>query len=61
MFQDLISFFTRVTGFKSQISNVCGDEVADRCSPIWGYDEEGELAGIWRNLGVPGLWYMVGT
>lgn len=40
---------------------MCGDEVADRCPPIWGYDKEGEIAGIWRDLGVPGLWYAVGA
>jgi len=45
---------------REQIRKVCGDEVADKCKAIWGLDEEGELNGVWRDLGVPGLWYMMG-
>ena len=38
-----------------------GDEVADRCTPVWGLDEEGELRTIWRDSGHPGLWFMGGN
>lgn len=34
--------------------------MANRCSAIWGLNKEGELNGTWRDLGVPGLWYMMG-
>ena len=40
---------------------VCGDEVADACKPVWGLDEEGELNGCYRDLGLQGLWYITGT
>ena len=46
---------------KFQIRRICGEEVADRCSPIWGLNKEGEINGVWRDLGVPGLWYMMGA
>ncbi|KAF8884029.1 FAD/NAD-P-binding domain-containing protein [Infundibulicybe gibba] len=40
---------------------ICGDDVTDRCSPIWGLDEEGEINGCWRDMGVKGLWSMMGN
>ncbi|KAF8875878.1 hypothetical protein CPB84DRAFT_439009 [Gymnopilus junonius] len=43
------------------IQSVCGEEVAKRCKPIWGLNEEGELNGAWRDLGIPGLWTMLGN
>ena len=42
------------------IRRICGDEVADKCKPLWGMDEEGEINGCWKDLGVPGLWYIMG-
>jgi putative flavoprotein involved in K+ transport len=38
-----------------------GDAVADRCSPVWGLDQEGELRTMWRRSGQPGLWFMGGN
>ncbi|CAH0055956.1 unnamed protein product [Clonostachys solani] len=52
------------TGFSNTIDSVrkiLGDNVADRCNPIWGVDEEGEVNSAWRTSGVDGLWIMVGT
>lgn len=40
---------------------ICGDAVGDKCKPIWGLNTEGEINGVWRDLGVPGLWYMTGA
>ncbi|KIR67759.1 flavin-containing monooxygenase [Cryptococcus bacillisporus CA1873] len=52
------------TGFSNTIDSIrrtLGDDVADRCKPVWGMDEEGELNSAWRDTGVPNLWVMVGT
>ncbi|TYJ56347.1 hypothetical protein B9479_002895 [Cryptococcus floricola] len=53
------------TGFSNTIDSIrrtLGDQVADRCKPVWGMDEEGELNGAWRaDPGVPNLWIVVGT
>jgi len=47
------------------VSRVCGPEIAEKCHPLWGLDEEGELQGAWKELGVKnglrGLWYMMGN
>ena len=57
---DVVVFATGYSNVKEHIRNLCGDEVANRCSPIWGLNKEGELNGTWRDLGVSGLWYMMG-
>ena len=41
------------------IRRICRDEVADKCKPLWGMDEEGEINGCWKDMGVPGLWYIM--
>ena len=46
---------------REQIRRVCGVEVMDKCKTIWGLDKEGKLKGVWRDLGIPGLWYMMGS
>lgn len=52
------------TGFSNTIDSVrkiLGDDVADRCNPIWGMDEEGESNSAWKSTGVQNMWLMVGT
>jgi putative flavoprotein involved in K+ transport len=52
------------TGFKNMRESaraLLGDRVADRCSPVWGLDDEGELRTMWRRSGQPGLWFMGGN
>lgn len=56
---DLIVF---ATGFSSTLDSVrltLGDNIADRCGPIWGIDE-GEFRSAYKDSGVPNLWMMVG-
>ena len=50
----------RLGDSRDVIRNVCGDAVVDKCSEIWGLNAEGEINGAWRDLGVKGLWYMIG-
>lgn len=52
------------TGFSNTIDSVrdiMGDDVANRCKPIWGMDEEGEINSAYKDCGVPNMWIMVGT
>jgi hypothetical protein len=42
------------------IQKVCGDDIRARCKRVWGLDEECEINGTCRDLGVPGLWYIMG-
>jgi hypothetical protein len=39
---------------------IIGDEVANKCTRIWGLDEEKEIRGLWRDLGIPHMWAMMG-
>ena len=50
----------RVGDSKEYIRKVCGNSVFERTGPIWGLDPEGEVNGVWRDLGVKGLWSVMG-
>ncbi|KAF5371656.1 hypothetical protein D9758_003551 [Tetrapyrgos nigripes] len=57
---DVIIFATGYADFRTSIRRICDPVSAQKCRRIWGIDPEGELRGVYRNLGVPGLWYMTG-
>lgn len=62
--QDRYDLVILATGFSNTIHSVraiVGDEIASRCKPIWGMNEEGELNSAYSDCGVPNLWIMVGT
>jgi hypothetical protein len=46
---------------REAILDICGKDVRERCKRVWGTDREGEINGNCRNLGVPGLWYIMGN
>ncbi|KAJ7490350.1 hypothetical protein B0H11DRAFT_2010164 [Mycena galericulata] len=58
---DVVVFATGVGDVRENIQRVCGDELTHKVKPIWGLDAEGEIKGCWRDLGIPGLWYMMGN
>src|SRR5258708_8006198 len=45
---------------RDPMRKILGPEVGARLKPIWGLDEEGEIRGAWRDIGVPHLWCMIG-
>jgi len=53
------------TGYKGQhhlVVRLFGQDVAERCGPIWGFDEENqELRNMWMRTGQPGLWFIAGS
>ena len=52
------------TGYKNQqetVRHYLGDEIADKIGPVWGFDEGGELANMWRRTAQPGLWFNAGS
>jgi putative flavoprotein involved in K+ transport len=57
---DLIVLATGYLGQKEAARRIVGDAIADRIGLVWGFDEEGELSGMWRPTGQPGLWFMGG-
>ncbi|HTR87604.1 MAG TPA: NAD(P)/FAD-dependent oxidoreductase [Reyranella sp.] len=57
---DLIVLATGYLGQKEALRPVLGDAALERIGPVWGFDEEGELAGMWRPTGHPGAWFLAG-
>ena len=57
---ELIVLAIGYEGQKEAVRHVLGDAVTDRIGPVWGFDAEGELAGMWRPTGQPGLWFLAG-
>lgn len=58
---DLVVLATGYQNMRETARQLFGSEVADRCKPVWGLDEEGELRGVWRRSGQDGLWFMGGN
>jgi len=51
-----------VTTIISESKDPANAELIKKPKPVWGVDAEGELNRAWGSkLGVPGLWYMLGT
>jgi putative flavoprotein involved in K+ transport len=57
---DLIVLATGYEGQAAAARRILGNAVADRMGPVWGFDAEGELQGMWRPTGQPGLWFLAG-
>jgi cation diffusion facilitator CzcD-associated flavoprotein CzcO len=52
------------TGYETQqagIRRLCGQQVADRVGPVWGFDEQGFMRGMWTRTGQDHLWLMGGA
>ncbi|KAG6914606.1 hypothetical protein DXG01_016362 [Tephrocybe rancida] len=58
---DVVVFATGLGDSSDHIRRICGDEVSKNLKPVWGLDPEGELKGVWRDIGVKGLWLMLGN
>lgn len=46
---------------RGPVRDLLEPEVAKKITPIWDLNEEGELQSTWREIGVPNLWYHMGT
>ena len=58
-----IGLIVLATGYEGQgaaARRLFGDAVGDRIGQVWGFDAEGELHGMWRPTGQPGLWFHAG-
>jgi putative flavoprotein involved in K+ transport len=58
---DVVVMATGYKNMRETARRVLGDAAADRCGPVWGLDEEGELRGVWRPTGHPSLWFAAGN
>ena len=57
---ELIVLATGYEGQAQAARRLLGDAVGDRVGRVWGWDPEGELNGMWRPTGQPGLWFHAG-
>jgi hypothetical protein len=58
---DEIVFATGYENMKTQAGIVFGDEIGDKVGDVWGFDERGEIRGLWRPSGHPGFWFHGGN
>jgi cation diffusion facilitator CzcD-associated flavoprotein CzcO len=58
---DEIVFATGYDNMRTTARTILGDELADKVGDIWGWDEEGEMKGIWRDSGHHGFWFHGGN
>ncbi|KAL2815279.1 hypothetical protein BDW59DRAFT_166869 [Aspergillus cavernicola] len=58
---DEIILATGYQNMRTQTRRLFGDETADAVGDVWGFDASGEMRGIWRGSGHPGLWFMGGN
>jgi cation diffusion facilitator CzcD-associated flavoprotein CzcO len=52
------------TGYEKQTEGIrrwCGEEVARRVGPVWGFDEQGFMKNMWTRTGQDRLWLMGGA
>ncbi|KDQ15004.1 hypothetical protein BOTBODRAFT_32004 [Botryobasidium botryosum FD-172 SS1] len=58
---DAIILATGYKDIKDTVAKVFGEDVAAGTSPAWGLDDEGEVKGLARPTGHPGLWFHAGN
>ncbi|KAI0294205.1 hypothetical protein BC826DRAFT_1091694 [Russula brevipes] len=58
---DVVVFATGYGDARAPLLSILGPEAGARLKPIWGLDPEGEIQGVWRDLGIPRAWYMMGN
>jgi putative flavoprotein involved in K+ transport len=58
---ELVVLATGYEGMQETARALLGDDVAERCGPVWGLDSEGELRTVFRRSGQSGLWFTGGN
>ncbi|KAG6818697.1 hypothetical protein H0H93_002696, partial [Arthromyces matolae] len=58
---DVVVFATGLGDSRSHIRQLVSDDVFKNVKPIWGLNPEGEMNGVWRDIGVKGLWSIIGN
>ncbi|KAF8311499.1 FAD/NAD(P)-binding domain-containing protein [Clavulina sp. PMI_390] len=58
---DIIVLATGYKSMRESARRILGSTIADETGEVWGYDDEGELQGLWRPSGHPRFWYVGGN
>lgn len=57
---DVVLFATGYGDPRDPLRAIVGEEVGGELTPIWSLDEEGEIQSVWKEVGVPNLWVILG-
>lgn len=57
----IVVLATGYSNMKESARKIFGSKVADKLSPVWGLDDEGEVKVMYRDSGHPNFWYMGGN
>ncbi|RPD55268.1 dimethylaniline monooxygenase (N-oxide-forming) [Lentinus tigrinus ALCF2SS1-7] len=57
---DVVVFATGYTSMRESNTDLLGPDIMQRVGPIGGLDEDGEIQGLFRPCGHPGLWFAGG-
>ncbi|KAI0055331.1 FAD/NAD-binding domain-containing protein [Artomyces pyxidatus] len=55
---DVVVFATGYGDAREPMRALLGDEVGDKLKPVGGLNNEGEMNGVWRDMGVPRIYVM---
>ncbi|KAJ8468201.1 hypothetical protein ONZ45_g17330 [Pleurotus djamor] len=58
---DVVLFATGFASAGKAMEVITDKEISSRVGQIWSLNEEGEIYGSWRDLGVPNMWFMNGN
>ncbi len=58
---DVIVLATGYYPQKELVRRALGEEMAERIGPVWGEDEDGELANMFKRTPQDGLWFIAGS
>ena len=58
---DMIVLATGYKAQKAMVTQLFGNDVADRVGPIWGFGDGLELRNMYCRTSQPGLWFIAGS
>ncbi|WP_218615457.1 flavin-containing monooxygenase [Pseudonocardia oceani] len=58
---DLVVLATGYGSLEDAARQIVGDEIVDRCAPVYRLGEDLEMSAVWRRTAQEGLWFMTGS
>ncbi|KAL4245311.1 FAD/NAD(P)-binding domain-containing protein [Abortiporus biennis] len=58
---DVVLYATGFSDARDPLRAIVGEELGQKIPVIWGLTPEGEIKGVWRQLGLKNIWYMMGN
>ena len=58
---DVVIFATGYGDARTAYTKILGEELGKHVTPIWGLNDEGEINGVATEVGLPGIWCLMGN